>query len=64
MFSNTENLLHTNIGNRTYAGSTSTSVNKYYNIFSKKMEEMEIPNINLEFNAILIPEKSTFMRST
>lgn len=40
-----------------------TSVNKYYNIFSKKMEDMVLPNIDLEFNSPFIPEKSTFMKT-
>ncbi len=57
------NLINTHIGGRTPAHTTAgkTSVNKYYNIFSKKMEEMELPDINLEFNSVLIPEKSTVM---
>ena len=53
------NLLNTHIGGKT--PSYSPSQNKYYNIFSKKMEEIDIPNINLEYNAVLIPEKSKFM---
>ena len=62
--SDINNLLNTNIENRTGHNAThKTSVNKYYNIFSKKMEEIELPDINLEFNAVLIPEKSTFMRA-
>ncbi len=62
--SNINNLLNTNIGNRSgHTVANKTTVNKYYNIFSKKMEEMELPDINLEFNAVLIPEKSTFMRA-
>lgn len=40
------------------------SENKYYNIFSKKMEEIELPDIDLEFNTILIPDKSTVMWTT
>ena len=43
-----KNLLETNIGSR--ERSYIPSANKYYNIFSKKMEEIDIPNINLEFN--------------
>lgn len=59
------NLLNTNIGgqNPTYTAAPKTSVNKYYNIFSKKMEAMELPNIDLEYNAVLIQGKSTFMRT-
>ena len=53
------NLINTNIGGK--AASYTPSQNKYYNIFSKKMEEIDIPNINLEFNAVLVPEKSKFM---
>ena len=55
------NLINTQIGGQTHTTSSKTSVNKYYNIFSKKMEEMELPNIDLEFNSPLIPEKSTVM---
>lgn len=58
------NLLHTHIGGQTtYTAGSKTSVNKYYNIFSKKLEEIELPNIDLEYNSVLIPEKSTFMRT-
>ena len=46
------NLINTNIGGR--AASYIPSQNKYYNIFSKKMEEIDIPNINLEFNVNII----------
>lgn len=55
------NTLNTHIGNQTTTYTKSS--NLYYNIFSKKMEELDIPNINLEFNAVLVPEKSTFMRA-
>lgn len=57
------NLINTNIGRQTLGQSvpSKTSVNKYYNIFSKKMEEIELPNIDLEFNSVLKPEKSKFM---
>ena len=60
------NLLNTNINRNpsSYAMTTKKTVNKYYNIFSKKMEEMELPNIDLEFNSVLIPEKSKFMWTT
>lgn len=55
------NLLNANIGSR--ASQYTYSENKYYNIFSKQMEVIELPKIDLEFNAVLIPEKSTFMRT-
>ena len=57
------NLLSTHIGTQTSSQTmkAKTSVNKYYNIFSKKMEEIELPNIDLEFNSPLM-ENSTFMR--
>lgn len=60
------NLINTHVGGRSSAQTSSAkkSVEKYYNVFSKKMEEMELPDIDLEFNAVLIPEKSTFMRMT
>ena len=59
-----DNLLNTYIGGQSaYAGTHKTSVNKYYNIFSKKMEVLELPDIDLEFNSPFIPEKSTFMRT-
>ena len=62
MINNTNtNLLNTNI-NR-HAAAYTKSENKYYNIFSKKLEKFNIPNLDLEFNAVLIPEKSTFMRT-
>ena len=59
--STSNNLLNTNIHNqsRTYTKSS----NLYYNIFSKKMEAFDIPNLDLEFNAAIIPEKTTFVRS-
>ena len=58
------NLLNTQIGAQTeYAGGKKTTVNKYYNIFSKKMETIELPNIDLEFNAVFIPERTTFMKT-
>ena len=62
---NTKNgLLNNNIINWSTQNSTKKmTVNKYYNIFSKKLEEMALPDIDLEFNAVLIPEKSTFMRA-
>lgn len=62
---NGNNQINTFINRQSGFGSPErkTSVNKYYNIFSKKLEEIEIPNIDLEFNAVMIPEKSTFMRS-
>ena len=61
---NGNNLINTYIGGQTaYTSGTKTSVNKYYNIFSKQMEVIELPNINLEYNSVLIPEKTTFMRS-
>lgn len=41
-------LINTHVGSRTTA--YKPSANKYYNIFSKKMEEIDIPDINLEFN--------------
>lgn len=56
------NTLNTQIGNRTTTYTKSS--NLYYNIFSKKMEELEIPNIDLEFNTVLLPEKSTRMWTT
>lgn len=63
MIGNTgNNLLNTQIGRQPLnQGASKTSVNKYYNIFSKKMETMELPNIDLEFNSVLEPEKSKFM---
>ncbi len=63
MIGNTgNNLLNTQIGRQPLnQGTSKTSVNKYYNIFSKKMETMELPNIDLEFNSVLEPEKSKFM---
>ncbi len=39
------------------------SSNLYYNIFSKKMEEFDIPNLDLEFNSAAIPPKTKFMRA-
>ena len=58
------NLLNTQIGGQSPRTATpKTTVNKYYNIFSKKMEELELPDIDLEYNAVLIPERSTFMRT-
>ncbi len=62
---NGNNQINTQIGGYNSAGANvhKTSVNKYYNIFSKKLEEIELPNIDLEFNAVL-PEKSSFMRAT
>ena len=59
------NLLNTNIGGQSpaYTAAPKTTVNKYYNIFSKKMEAMELPDIDLEYNAVLLPEKTTFMRT-
>ena len=58
-----KSLINTQIGNHNSAltSSSKKSVNKYYNIFSKKMEELDLPNIDLEFNAVLIPEKSKYM---
>ena len=39
-----------------------TSVNKYYNIFTKKLEEIELPDVDLEHNTPMNPEISTFSR--
>ena len=66
MFDNTgNNQLNINIGSQnTHSVSGKTSVNKYYNIFSKKMEEIELPDIDLEFNTAAVPEKTTFFRAT
>ena len=55
------NNLNTQISGQAGKSAPKTTVNKYYNIFSKQMEEMELPDIDLEFNAVLIPEKSKFM---
>ena len=62
---NLYNLVNTNIGGY-ISGKTSvkTSENLYYNIFSKKLETIELPDIDLEFNNVLVPEKSTFMRTS
>ena len=59
------NSINTQISGRSGAGSVKTSVNKYYNIFSKKMEEMILPDIDLEFNsAAAVPETTSFRRAT
>ena len=57
------NLMNTHVGGEasTHNASVKKSVNKYYNLFSKKMEEIELPNIDLEFNSVLIEDKSTVM---
>lgn len=64
------NLINTHIGEQ-YGGqygaqtiSDKKSVNKYYNVFTKELEEMKLPDIDLEFNAVLIPNKSTVMWTT
>lgn len=62
---NLNNLVNTNIGRNTLGkASVKTSANQYYNIFSKKLETIELPDIDLEFNNVLLPEKSTFMRTS
>ena len=66
MIGDYNNNLNTQIGGQ-LPGKTSgskTSENMYYNIFSKKMEVFELPDLDLEFNSVMIPEKSTFMRAT
>ena len=59
-----QNLLNVNIGtqNPSLNSASKKSVNKYYNIFSKKMEELELPNIDLEYNTVIL-ETSSFMRT-
>lgn len=61
MLNNPNNSLNTSIGGQptTYTKSS----NLYYNIFSKKMEELDIPDIDLEFNSAAIPENTTFFRA-
>ena len=62
---NMNNLANTNIGGNILGKTTvKTSENQYYNIFSKKLETIELPDIDLEFNNVLVPEKSTFMRTS
>ena len=63
---NANSSININIGGKAAANKSAskTSVNKYYNIFSKKMEEFELPDIDLEFNTTFTPEKSSFMRAT
>ena len=51
-------------GNYGGKASSKTSVNQYYNIFSKKLENIELPDIDLEFNNVVVPEKTTFMRTS
>ena len=60
------NLINTHVGGQTTAQTSSAkkTVNKYYNIFSKKLEEMDLPDIDLEFNAVLIPDRSSVMWTT
>ena len=58
---NNTSLLNTNINRQTNQYTKST--NMYYNIFRKKLEAIDIPNIDLEFNSVLEPEKSKFMRT-
>ena len=53
--------LNTNINKQ--ANTYTKSENMYYNIFSKKLEAIDIPNIDLEFNTALLPEKHSFMRT-
>lgn len=64
MIGNSGNSLNTNINGAFTRNKTKISLNKYYNIFSKKLEEIELPNINLEFNSVMNPEKNSFMRTT
>lgn len=54
------NLLNTNINSHTTTYTKSS--NLYYNIFSKKLEALDIPNINLEFNSNALPQNTTFFR--
>ena len=62
MLNNTNtNLLNTNIGKQSTTYTKSS--NLYYNIFSQKMEELDIPDIDLEFNSVAIPENTTFFRA-
>ena len=59
------NLLGNNFIGRNFlsrSGQSKTSVNKYYNIFTKKLETMELPDIDLEHNTPLNSEISTFSR--
>ena len=67
MFNETRNnnLLGNNFIGRNFltkSGQPKTSVNKYYNIFTHKLEEMVLPDIDLEHNAPMNPETSTFSR--
>lgn len=55
-----KNYLGTNFAGR--GTQQKTSVNKYYNIFTRKLEEMVLPNIDLEHNTPINSEISTFSR--
>ena len=58
---NSTSLLNTNINRKSY--SYTKSSNMYYNIFSKKLEAIDIPNIDLEFNTAILSEEHSFMRT-
>ena len=67
-----DNTSNNNLLGNTYIGSNLThrdgqpkmSVNKYYNIFTQKLEEMALPDVDFEFNNPIKPELSTFSRFT
>jgi len=65
------NLNNNILSGNTYTGANQTSgsrvkktsENKYYNVLTKKLEEMILPQIDLEHNTPLNPEISTFSRN-